>query len=216
MDPGTLALITAGLGAAGSIGGGFLAGRGQTQSETKIQKKQRQLVDKLLASLEGNGPYSDLYNPDDKTFQKSFVEPAKSLFSNQIAPQIQQQYIASGQQRGSGLDDQLLRAGVDLDQLLNQHMAQFQEGAMNRKQTAINSILGAGSGAPNMPTAGQDLMQSAAGYLSSPLFSDAVSGIFKQPQAAPQAVQQPTRKGFEPSYKKQFQKPLGDPSWSYT
>src|ERR1044072_7152085 len=116
------ALLAAGLTAAGSIGGGFLAGRGSASPETKMQKTQRKLVDQLLASLGGEGPDANLYNADENIFQKSFVEPALSKFNYQIAPQIQQQYIQSGQQRGTGLEDQLLRAGVDLDALLNQHM----------------------------------------------------------------------------------------------
>lgn len=193
------------IGAAGSIGGGLLAGRGGANPETKMQKTQRKLVDQLLSSLKGNGPYKDLYNADENTFQKSFVEPAQARFRNQIAPQIQQQYIQSGQQRGTGLDDQLLRAGVDLDSLLNQQMYQFQNDAMNRKQGTINSILGSGSGAPNRPSAGQDVMSSLSGYLSSPGFADTASSLFKNPQASTAPATAPNtaapRKGFEPEWK---------------
>jgi len=82
--------------AAGSIGGGWLSGKGNANKETKTQKTKRKLVDKLIASLDGAGPYSDLYNFDQDLFNKSFIEPAKAKFRNEIAPQIQQQYIASG------------------------------------------------------------------------------------------------------------------------
>lgn len=178
--------------AAGSVGSGYLAGRGAAGQETKMQKTQRKLVDKLIASLSGNGPYSDLFNTDENAFQKSFVEPAQAMFRNQIAPQIQQQYIANGQQRGTGLDDTLTRAGVDLDSLLNQHMYQFQQDALNRKQGTINSILGSGSGAPNSTSGGQDLMSGLSGYLSSSGFADTTANLFKKPP-----VEQPDRKGFE-------------------
>lgn len=180
------------IGAAGSIAGGFLGGQGSKPKETKMEKTKRKLVDQLLASLSGQGPYSGLYQTDEAAFQKSFVDPAKSIFSNQIAPQIQQQYIASGQQRGTGLDDQLLRAGVDLDQLLNQNYLQFQNQGRDRMQNTINSILGGGAGAPQGPTSGQNLMSATGGYLSSPAFSDLVSGAFKNPPQQPQQ-----RKGFE-------------------
>jgi hypothetical protein len=180
------------LGAAGSIGSGWLGGGANANKETKMQKTQRKLVDQLIASLGGSGPFSDLFNSDEAAFQKSFVEPAQSMFRNKIAPQIQQQYIASGQQRGTGLDDTLTRAGVDLDAILNQHMYQFQQDALNRKQGTINSILGAGSGAPNSPTGSQDLMSSLSGYLSSPGFADSTANLFKRP-----TVEQPQRKGFE-------------------
>lgn|ERR1043166_612368 len=178
--------------------GGWLGGQGSAAKETKMQKTQRKLVDQLIASLTGDGPFADLYNSDESVFQKSFVDPAKALFNNQIAPQIQQQYIASGQQRGSGLDDQLLRAGVDLDSMLNQYMYQHQQDALNRKQNSIGSILGSGTGAPNETTGGQDIMSGLSGYLSSSGFADTVGGLFKNKSTAPNV--EPPRKGFAPDY----------------
>lgn len=192
---GWAAAIPAVIQAAGSIGGGILSNRGG--KETKTQKTQRHLIDKLIASLSGQGPYADLYKTDYDAFKKSYVDPAKSIFNNQIAPQIQQQSIASGQQRGTGLDDQLLRAGVDLDQLLNQAYMEHIQGAQNRKQSTINSILGGGAGAePGMST-GQAAAQSTAGYLSSNAFSDAVANISKQEKPIDSTRLQ--RKGFEPT-----------------
>lgn len=196
--------------AAGSIGSGVLAGRGQADKESKMQKTQRKLVDQLIASLSNKGPYSDLFNPDENAFQKSFVEPAQKMFQNQIAPQIQQQYIASGQQRGTGLDDTLTRAGVDLDSLLNQHMYNFQNDAKNRKQNTINTILGAGSGAHNAPSTSQDVMSSLGGYLSSPGFADTTANLFKTtaPQNTPNSAA--PRKGFERDW---MDWKLGDSRW---
>ena len=197
-----MSFLPAAIGAIGSIGGGLLAGGGN--KESKMQRTQRKLVDKLLSSLDGSGPYSDLFSFDEGTFQKSFVEPAMSKFRNQIAPQIQQQYIQSGQQRGTGLDDQLLRAGVDLDSLLNQHMFQAQESAKQRGVGAISNIFGV-QGSPAQPSFGQNLGQAAAGYLSSPAFSEALKG-FGQPAAMQQQSNvfnpppQPTRKGFLPDW----------------
>lgn len=187
-----MSFLPALLGAAGSIAGGFFGGS-STPKETKNQRTQRKLIDQLISSLSGNGPYSDLYNADEEAFQKSFVDPAKSMFNNQIAPQIQQQFIASGQQRGTSLDDQLLRAGVDLDSMINQHFSEFQQGAQNRKQNAISSILGGSSGAQSSPSTGDIFKQSVGGYLSSPLFSDAVSGMYRQNQNP----QLRNRRGFE-------------------
>lgn len=177
--------------AAASVGSGLL---GQGNQETKMQKTQRKLVDKLLASLNGSGPYSDLFNSDEDAFQKSFVEPAQARFRNQIAPQIQQQYIASGQQRGTGLDDTLTRAGVDLDSLLNENMYKFQQDALNRQQNSINSILVAGTGAANTPSTGQNALSGLSGYLSSQGFADSAAGFFKKPSQQPLP---PERKGFE-------------------
>lgn len=212
------ALIQAGA----SIYNGYQAGKNQPKmgnpKETKMERTKRKLVDKLLSSLDGSGPFADLYNADEETFQKSFVDPAKSMFNNQIAPQIQQQYIANGQQRGTGLEDQLLRAGVDLDQLLNQSMMEYQQGAQNRKQSGINAILGGGSNA-SIPgqqqplSSGQAFNQATSGYLASDAFRDTVSGAFKnQPMQQPSQnpYQPPPRKGFEPEWKDWS---LGDPRW---
>lgn len=171
MDPATIALITAAVSAAGGTAAGYL-GR---QKQTPMQKKQYELVDDLLASLKGEGSFSDMFNADDATFQKSFVDPAKSRFNNQIAPQIEQQYIASGQQNGSGLQDTLARAGVDMDQLLNQQYANFQNSAMNRSQNAMNQILGF-QGQENQ-SGGSAAMQGFSGYLASPTFGQNLQQI---------------------------------------
>lgn len=188
--------------AAGSIGGGVLSSQGN--KETPIQKQKRNLINDLMASLKGGGQYADLYNMDDQAFQKSYVDPAKARFQNQIAPQIQQQYLATGQQGSSGLDDQLLRAGVDLDQLLNEQYGNFYQNAQNRRQNTISSILGSGEGvARNSPM--QNLAQSSGGYLASDSFSKGVSDIFRRPSNAMENQMNnpppiPTRKGFSPDW----------------
>src|SRR5688572_31554021 len=65
----------------------------------------------------GQGEFSDLFNFDQDLFTKSFIEPAQAKFRNQIAPQIQQQYIASGQQRGTGLDRKSTRLNSSHSQI---------------------------------------------------------------------------------------------------
>ena len=210
MDPGTLALIGSAVAAGGSIGGGFLAGRGSGQ-ETKMERTKRKLVDKLLSSLGGEGPYANLYKTDEGAFQKSFVEPAQAIFRNQIAPQIQQQSIAGGQQRGTGLDDQLLRAGVDLDQMLNQNYLQFQSQGKDRMQNTISSILGGGAGGTQAMSPSQSLMSGVSGYLGSDAFKELTQSF--RPKAITTAPGQmpvtPPRKGFETDWRQQYQQPLG-------
>jgi len=203
------------IGAGASILGGFLAGRGSNQKETKMQRTKRKLVDELLRSLSGGGQFSDIFSTDDETFQKSFVEPAKQRFASQIAPQIQQQYIAGGQQRSSGMEDQLLRAGVDLDSLLNEYQYKFQQDALNRKQNMINSILGQDAGAPQNPSTGQQIGSALSGYLGSSGFTEALkslSGLGGSPQSTfgTSNFSAPPRKGFENDF---MNWNLGDPRW---
>lgn len=164
--------------------------------ETKNQRTKRKLVDDLLASLSGKGSYNDLFNTSEEAFNKSYVEPAKARFRNQIAPQIQQEYIAGGQQRGTGLDDQLLRAGVDMDQMLNEAYMGYQESGKNRKQNAINSVLGMGEGAQNNTSGWQAAGQGAGGYLASEGFAKAIANYGKNNQ---QTNVIPNRKGYTPN-----------------
>lgn len=210
MDPVTIAAL---IGAAGSIGGSLISKGGS--KETKIQRSQKKLIDQLMNSVSGQGPYSDLFNMDEAAFQKSYVEPAKSRFRNQIAPQIQQEYIASGQQRGTGLDDTLARAGVDMDQLINQEYMKYQQQAQQNKMSVIQSILNQSQGAAPQQSFGQDAGQAVGGYLASDAFSNSVNNYmyqqpnqqygnqqqgFNQPSAFPQQGRypQPPRKGFAP------------------
>ncbi len=210
-------LAAAGIGAIGSIAGGLLASKGSNKKESKIQTRQRRLVDELMNSLYGKGEFSDLFDPSDEKFQKSFVEPAKQRFNNQIAPQIQQQYISSGQQKSSGMDDQLLRAGVDLNSMLDQYAYQNQQDAMNRKQGAMNSILGSGPGQAPNPSTGQNLSSAIGGYLASNSFKEGMTGLlnsYSSPSSAPtSSYAAPPRKGFEPDYNTYKDWKLGDSRW---
>jgi hypothetical protein len=205
MEPATATMIAAAIQAAGSVGGGILANKGAGK-ETKIQRKKRKLIDQLLAGLEtGQGPYANLFAADENAFQKSFVDPAKSMYKNQIAPQIQQSYIASGQHRGTGMEDQLLRAGVDLDQMLNQQYMNFQNAGKDRMSSMINSILGADSGPQPALSTGQAAAQGGAGFLTSDAFGNTVKDLMKDkptPAApAPATAYAAPRKGFEPNWR---------------
>jgi len=138
----------------GGLIGGFTGGETKPQ-ETKIQKQQRHLVDQLIGSLNGSGPYADLFSPDEATFQKSYVEPAMSRFKNQTVPAIQQSYVGGqyGAQRGgTGMEDTLTRAGVDMDQLINQAYGKYVEQSQGRRMDALSKILGQGSGAEMRPS----------------------------------------------------------------
>lgn len=184
--------------AAATVGSGYLAGKGAQKKETKLQKTKRHLIDQLLASINsGEGPYADLFAADEEAFNRSFVQPAQAMFRNQIAPNIQQSYIASGQQRGTGLDDQLLRAGVDLDSMLNQQYYQFQQDALNRKKGLLDSVLRSGDGAETPPTDTQHLQNAGAGYLGSDDFKELTKKFSSDFFPAP--GQDASRKGFEAS-----------------
>lgn len=171
-------------GLVGGAAGGFM---GKGDKSTPIQKKQKELIDQLMASLNGQGPYSNLFEASPEAFQKSFVDPAKKMFSNQIAPQIQQSYIANGQQRGTGMEDALTRAGVSMDDMLNQYYMNYMQKAQDRKLSGINNVLSQGAGA-EAPISGMDsMLQGITGYAGSEDFGNALEGILSR------------RKGFSPN-----------------
>lgn len=184
--------------AIGSIGGGLLSS--YSNKETKTQKQQRQLIDELIASLNGGGQFGELFNTDENAFQKSFVDPAKSRFRNQIAPAIQQQYVGAGQEGSSGLNDQLLRAGVDMDQLLNQQYMDFINQGMNRKSNTINSILNAPQGVAQN-TFGQNLAQAGSGYLESSAFQNLLRSM--SPKNPIPGYPQNARPGYKQDWQNQ-------------
>lgn len=142
-----------------------------------VQRKT-QLLEQLLASINGEGPYSDLFNMDEEAFQRSYVEPAKQRFRDITAPTIQQSFIAQGQQRGTGLEDTLSRAGIDMDQLLNQQFADMQQRSQQNKLGAINTILGTDTGAPAPgPSAAQSFFQGVGGGIGTESFGNAIGGL---------------------------------------
>ena len=184
----------------GAIGGAF--GRQKT-SETPTQAKQRMLVDELLASLHGEGPYSNLFTANEEDFERRFAEPARNRFRSQAAPQIQQSYIAGGQQRSTGLDDTLARAGINIEDLINQSYMDYVQSAQKRQAKAIGSVLGAGAGtSPYDQSYGEAAMQGLSGYLTAPEFRKDIGNILSsftdKKQGTPQEDKFPDqRKGFE-------------------
>lgn len=166
------------IGAGGAIASALINRR--QSKETPIQERQRQLIDDLLESVKGRGSFSDLFSYSERDFEKNFLEPAKDQFRNQIAPQIQQQYIASGQQRSTGLEDTLARAGVNLDNMLNQYRFQQQQQAQNRQLSALERILGQPKGGEEGQGFLSAGLEGLTGYLSSPQFGDNLSNILNR------------------------------------
>lgn len=163
--------------AAASGASGLLSGSGVAK-ETKREKQARKTADELLASLKGDGPFASLFNRDDGAFQKSIVDPAMSRFRNQIAPGIQQMYGASGMSRGTAMDDALLRAGVDLDQNINQLYLPFMQGQQQNSLSMLSNILGQPAGAARQPSMMQNFAQGIGGFLGSDAFSKGTENIF--------------------------------------
>lgn len=194
-------LAAAAIQAAGSVASGMMANQQpepQKIHETKTERTRRKLLDELIGSLRtGEGKYGDLFSMDDEAFQKAYVDPAQSRFKNQIAPAIQQKFIGSGDYGGNALNDSLLRAGVDMDMLLNEQYGNFRDNALNRKTNLLQSALGSNTGQPTTSgggySSGQAAQIGASSYLGSEGFSKSIDKVlesYNKPKT-------PERKGFE-------------------
>jgi hypothetical protein len=96
------------------------------------------------------------------------------------------------------MEDTLARAGVDLDQMLNQQYMGFQEKGQDRMMQMIQQVLGAGSGAQPSQTYGSAIGESAGGYLASEGFRDFLSQSTKMLQDRFSTTQQEERRrGFD-------------------
>jgi hypothetical protein len=138
MDPFTGALVGAGANWALSTGASMLAPK---PKKTKVQQMKDMTMDDIMAGIRGEGPYAYLFNLDEDAFKRGVADPAMARFNNEWAPQIQQQYISTGQQRGTGMEDTLARAGVDLHQQINEQYWNAQQQVNQNKLGALNSSL---------------------------------------------------------------------------
>lgn len=106
---------------------------------------------------------------------------------------------------------------MDLNSELDKYAYQNNQDVLNRKQNAINGILGSGDGAPKNPSNSQHFMNAASGYLSSDAFKNMVSGVGiggGQPNQMSSFSSRPARRGFEqPSYSEYKNWNLGDSRW---
>lgn len=183
-------------GAGASIVGGYMGSSGQGK-RSRTQKKNRDITNDILAGLRGEGPYADMFAMDQDAFQRSYVDPAKAMFQNQIAPQIQQSYIASGLQRGTGLDDTLTRAGVDLDAMINSAYMDYMQSTMDRRMKGLGMGLDADVGGPKVSSSDR-WNQAIGGYMTSPGGQDLMGDIGKYGMHA--AQHHSFRPGFSGGY----------------
>ena len=201
LDPVTMSALIAAGSAAVQGGLGALGARSEKKERERLakpymqaQERRENLIQELLRSLEGEGKYSEFFRADPESFKKSVVDPAKGMFEREIAPSIQQAAIAGGTQRGSTTEDQLLRAGVNLDEMINRAYMDYQRAGQERATSAIGSILGASPPQPlsYSPTPTSSFAGAAAGFMESDAFSDFLASFTRRPEEQKPGVQQPS------------------------
>lgn len=111
--------------------------KAKTKKIDTLTDSQKQLLDRVIENLGQGGT-----GFDEDFFTKSFTEPALQEFEDQITPAIQQKFIGAGAGRGSNLQDELTRAGVDVEKSLAGKRAELLNQALNRQLEATRIALG--------------------------------------------------------------------------
>jgi len=161
--------------ATSAILGSVLSGSGTKTKKQKPEKFQREIIDQLLAGLQGGGPFADLFSTDPQAFKTSVSDPLMQQFSDITAPGIQQRFIASGQHLGTPIETALSRAGTDVQSQINQLFLPFLQGQQQRSLSGIQSLLGIG--APQVTSSPTALGGALSGLASSGQVPNIISGL---------------------------------------
>lgn len=95
---------------------------------TEEQKMLQELINEGLTK--GTGPLADLFGAfDEEAFKKGVSDPALKNFTENILPQIQEQFIAGNAVQGSGLQRAQVKGATDLQSKL----AELMYGAMQKQ-----------------------------------------------------------------------------------
>jgi hypothetical protein len=130
--------------------GGALFGKGAKQIST-LSPGQQQLMQLLQGGLGGQGPLGGAfggYDPEEinRLFQTGVGDPTRKQFQERVVPGMEQRAIASGLNRSSGLQRQMLEGELDLEGMLGGQLAQAQfgarEGELNRQLQGLGVGLG--------------------------------------------------------------------------
>lgn len=137
-------------GIAGGIAGLF-GGKKKKKAKkiSTLDPQQQALYDDYVASIRGEGPFSDMYNFDDKgyneVFDKTVGRPAYRNFEENIIPRITGQFRQNNLMNSSYAGESLSRAGRDvqenLDAQRSANVFNGQQQAKTSKQNAMNQVL---------------------------------------------------------------------------
>ena len=145
------ALLTAGIGAAANFAGSLFGSKKKKRHKkvSTLSPEAQALYNDYIASIRGEGPFSDLYNFDaegyNKVFDQSVARPAYRNFQENIIPGITGQYRQNNLMNSSYSAEALSRAGRNVQENLDAQRAQNvfagQQQSNLNKQNAINNVL---------------------------------------------------------------------------
>lgn len=138
-------------GIAGGLGGLF---GGKKKAKPKkvstLDPQQQKLYAEYIASLRGEGPFSDLYNYNaekaNANFDANVSRPAYRNFNENVIPGITGQFRQGNLMNSSYSAGALGKAGRDVQESLDAQRSDYnyrgEQQAMQNRQNAINQILG--------------------------------------------------------------------------
>jgi hypothetical protein len=113
----------------------------QLKTLTPLQEQLMALISEGLTK--GTGSLSDIFGGfNDQAFETRVVQPELKHFRETVLPTILEKYSGGGQAFGSGMQNALLKAGVDLESKLAGLKYQAQQDAQRNRLTGLQTSLG--------------------------------------------------------------------------
>lgn len=114
----------------------------KSKTLSTLSKEQQELTKLIRQGLEsGEGPFADIFgafNPE--SFKKGVSDPAMKQFTDEILPQLHEQYIAGNQGLSTARGEAATKAGTDLQSKLAALMYQAQQQQGQNRMSGVNQL----------------------------------------------------------------------------
>jgi len=159
----------------------------KSKTLSTLSKEQQELTKLIRQGLEsGEGPFADIFgafNPE--SFKKGVSDPAMKQFTDEILPQLHEQYIAGNQGLSTARGEAATKAGTDLQSKLAALMYQAQQQQGQNRMSGVNQLYGkqAVENIVKQPAQGGGGLSSFLGPLGS-IAGTAIGGLLGGPAGA--------------------------------
>lgn len=143
MDPFTIGLASAGIGAVGNL----FKKKKKPKKRSLLDPQQQALREQQFQGLQGQGPLANLYNFDTQqatdVFNQNIRQPAYQQYQENVVPTITGQFRGNNLGNSSYAGEALARSGRDVQRNLDAQMSSYlQNGQQQSQQNRINGMNG--------------------------------------------------------------------------